>query len=176
MQPRRASSSVRAPLLRWRGFGCATLIGSVRAQSPPCRRTACRLRRVFARRVRPRPRCSCPRARSSSLSPKSASRPVKPAFFMIPSIPTRGCSGAGSSWLADDGDGREGVAALDDESVFGAKPKPRLTHEIGQNVDDLSAPELTERIALLRSEIGRLEKAIEARQVTRAAADSVFKI
>jgi uncharacterized small protein (DUF1192 family) len=94
---------------------------------------------------------------------------------MIPSIPTRGCSGAGSSWLAD-GDGREGVAALDDESVFGAKPKPRLTHEIGQNVDDLSAPELTERIALLRSEIGRLEKAIEARQVTRAAADSVFKI
>jgi uncharacterized small protein (DUF1192 family) len=95
---------------------------------------------------------------------------------MIPSIPTRGCSGAGSSWLADDGGGREGVAALDDESVFGAKPKPRLTHEIGQNVDDLSAPELTERIVLLRSEIGRLEKAIEARQVTRAAADSVFKI
>jgi len=40
----------------------------------------------------------------------------------------------------------------------------------------LSAPELAERIALLRSEIDRLEKAIEARQVTRAAADSVFKI
>ena len=55
-------------------------------------------------------------------------------------------------------------------------PKPRLAHEIGQNVDDLSAPELAERIALLRSEIGRLEKAIEARQATRAAADSVFKI
>jgi uncharacterized small protein (DUF1192 family) len=33
-----------------------------------------------------------------------------------------------------------------------------------------------ERIALLRSEIGRLEKAIEARQATRAAANSVFKI
>jgi uncharacterized small protein (DUF1192 family) len=95
---------------------------------------------------------------------------------MIQSIPTRGCSGAGSSWLAEDGDGREGVAALDDASVFGAKPKPRLTHEIGQNVDDLSGPELMERIALLRSEIGRLEEAIEARQATRAAADSVFKI
>jgi uncharacterized small protein (DUF1192 family) len=68
------------------------------------------------------------------------------------------------------------MAALDDESVFGAKPKPRLAHEIGQNVDDLSAPELAERIALLRSEIDRLEKAIDARQATRAAADSVFKV
>jgi uncharacterized small protein (DUF1192 family) len=66
--------------------------------------------------------------------------------------------------------------ALDDESVFGAKPKARVTHEMGQNIDDLSAPELTERIALLRSEIDRLEKAIEARQATRAAAASVFKI
>jgi uncharacterized small protein (DUF1192 family) len=69
------------------------------------------------------------------------------------------------------------MAALDDESIFGAKPKPTtLAHEIGQNIDDLSAPELKERIALMRSEIDRLEKAIEARQATRAAADSVFKI
>ncbi len=68
------------------------------------------------------------------------------------------------------------MAALDEESVFGAKRKPRLAHEIGQNIDDLSAPELAERIALLRSEIDRLEKGIQARQATRAAADSVFKI
>ena len=68
------------------------------------------------------------------------------------------------------------MAALDDESIFGAKPKPSLAHEIGQNVDDLSAPELAERIALLHSEIERLEKAIEARQATRAAADSAFKL
>ncbi|HEY1887386.1 MAG TPA: DUF1192 domain-containing protein [Roseiarcus sp.] len=68
------------------------------------------------------------------------------------------------------------MAALDDEAIFGAKPKPTLAHEIGQNIDDLSAPELRERIALLRSEIDRLEKAIEARQATRAAADSAFKI
>lgn len=68
------------------------------------------------------------------------------------------------------------MAAFDDESLFGAKPKPILAHEIGQNVDDLSALELMERIALLRSEIERLEKAIQARQATRAAADSVFKI
>jgi uncharacterized small protein (DUF1192 family) len=68
------------------------------------------------------------------------------------------------------------MAALDDEAGFGAKPKPPVAHEIGQNLDALSAPELAERIALLRAEIGRLEKAIEARQATRAAADSVFKI
>ena len=68
------------------------------------------------------------------------------------------------------------MAAFDDESGFGAKPKAPVAHEIGQNLDALSAPELAERIALLRSEIDRLEKAIEARQATRAAADSVFKV
>ena len=68
------------------------------------------------------------------------------------------------------------MPAFDDESLFGARPKPPLSHEIGQNIDDLSAPELSERIALLRSEIERLEKAIHARQSTRAAANSVFKI
>jgi uncharacterized small protein (DUF1192 family) len=68
------------------------------------------------------------------------------------------------------------MPAFDDESQFAAKPKPLLAHEIGQNIDDLSAPELRERIDLLRSEIERLEKAIKARQATRAAADSAFKI
>ena len=68
------------------------------------------------------------------------------------------------------------MAAFDDESLFGAKPKPTLAHEIGQNIDDLSAPELTERIGSLRAEIERLERAIEARQATRAAAHSAFKI
>ncbi len=68
------------------------------------------------------------------------------------------------------------MAAFDDDFGFGAKPKPPLAHEIGQNLDDLSAPELMERIGLLRSEIERLEKAIHAREATRAAASSVFKI
>jgi uncharacterized small protein (DUF1192 family) len=68
------------------------------------------------------------------------------------------------------------MAAFDDESGFGAKPKAPVAHEIGQNLDALSAPELSERIALLRSEIDRLEKAIEARQATRAAAASIFKL
>jgi uncharacterized small protein (DUF1192 family) len=68
------------------------------------------------------------------------------------------------------------MAAFDDDPVFAPKLKAPAAHEIGQNLDALSAPELAERIALLRSEIDRLEKAIAARQVTRAAADSVFKI
>jgi uncharacterized small protein (DUF1192 family) len=68
------------------------------------------------------------------------------------------------------------MAAFDDDPVFAPKPKAPVAHEIGQNIDDLSAPELAERIALLRSEIDRLEKAVEARQATRAAAASIFKI
>jgi uncharacterized small protein (DUF1192 family) len=68
------------------------------------------------------------------------------------------------------------MPSFDDDPVFAPKPKAFVAHEIGQNIDDLSAPELKERIALLRSEIDRLEKAIEARQATRAAAASVFKI
>ena len=68
------------------------------------------------------------------------------------------------------------MAAFEEESGLGKKRKPLLAHEIGQNVDDLSAPELEERIDLLRTEIARLEKAIEARQATRAAADAAFKI
>jgi uncharacterized small protein (DUF1192 family) len=67
------------------------------------------------------------------------------------------------------------MAAFDEESVFGPKRKPALAHEIGQNLDDLSAPELEERIGVLRDEIERLEKAIRAREATRAAAASAFK-
>lgn len=67
------------------------------------------------------------------------------------------------------------MAAFDGESPFGEKRKPADEHEIGQNLGDLSAAELMERIGLLRAEIERLERAIEARQATRAAADSAFK-
>lgn len=67
------------------------------------------------------------------------------------------------------------MAAFDDESPLGEKRKPILAHSIGQNLDDLSAPELRERIGVLQAEIKRLERAIDARQATRAAADSAFK-
>ena len=56
------------------------------------------------------------------------------------------------------------MAAFDDEPSLGEKRKPLLAHQIGQNLDDLSAPELKERIGLLRAEIERLERAIEARR------------
>jgi uncharacterized small protein (DUF1192 family) len=68
------------------------------------------------------------------------------------------------------------MSDFDEESVFGKKRKPPAAHEIGQNLDDLSAPELGERIALMRSEIARLEKEIEARQATRTTADALFKL
>jgi uncharacterized small protein (DUF1192 family) len=67
------------------------------------------------------------------------------------------------------------MAGFEDETPFGDRRKPLRAHEIGQNLDDLSAPELRERIGLLRAEIERLERAIDARQATRAAADSAFK-
>jgi uncharacterized small protein (DUF1192 family) len=68
------------------------------------------------------------------------------------------------------------MVEFDEESVFGAKRKAPAAHEIGQNLDDLSAPELAERIALLKTEIERLERAIEARQATHQAAHSAFRI
>jgi uncharacterized small protein (DUF1192 family) len=67
------------------------------------------------------------------------------------------------------------MAEFDEESVFGLKRKAPPVHEIGQNLDDLSAPELAERIGLLKAEIERLERAIEARKATRDAAGAVFK-
>ncbi len=67
------------------------------------------------------------------------------------------------------------MAELDEEQVFGRKPKAPPTHEIGQNVDDLSAGELAERIGLLKAEIARLEQAIQSRHATRAAAAAAFK-
>jgi uncharacterized small protein (DUF1192 family) len=68
------------------------------------------------------------------------------------------------------------MAVFDEESVFGQKRKPPAAHEIGQTLDDLSEPELVERIDLLKAEIARLEGAIEARRATRATAHSAFKV
>lgn len=66
------------------------------------------------------------------------------------------------------------LADLDEEAVFGRRPKAPTGHEIGQNLDALSAIELGERIDLLKAEIARLEQAIAARDATRAAADAAF--
>jgi uncharacterized small protein (DUF1192 family) len=66
------------------------------------------------------------------------------------------------------------MAGLDDDALNAKRPKP-LIHEIGQNIDDISAPELAERIAALRQEIERLERAIAAREATKDAAAAFFK-
>ncbi len=60
---------------------------------------------------------------------------------------------------------------FDDDQV----KKPR-GHEVGMNIDTMSVEELTDRIALLESEIERLKAAIAARQQTRSAADALFKL
>jgi uncharacterized small protein (DUF1192 family) len=55
------------------------------------------------------------------------------------------------------------------------KPRKKLTHEIGQDLSLLSVEELTERIALLTSEIERLQTAMAKKRASRDAADRFFK-
>ena len=55
------------------------------------------------------------------------------------------------------------------------RPRPKVTHEIGQDLALLSVQELEARIALLRGEIERLEADIARKRSTRAAADQFFK-
>jgi uncharacterized small protein (DUF1192 family) len=67
------------------------------------------------------------------------------------------------------------VAAFDEDQAFGKRPSAPPAHVLGQSLDELSAPELVERIATLKREIERLEAAIQAREITRQAASSFFK-
>ena len=67
-----------------------------------------------------------------------------------------------------------------DDDPFDLNPRPKPpsadpTHEIGQMLDALSVHELTERIALLRTEIDRLEAARAAKSAASSAADAVFR-
>jgi uncharacterized small protein (DUF1192 family) len=55
------------------------------------------------------------------------------------------------------------------------RPKKKLVHEIGQDLALLSIEELGERIALLTSEIERLEAMRTKKQASRSAADQFFK-
>ena len=63
-----------------------------------------------------------------------------------------------------------GMAIFDDERRKKAKP-----HEIGQDLALLSAGELSERIALLRGEIARLEAELAAKGATKTAAEALFR-
>ena len=55
------------------------------------------------------------------------------------------------------------------------RPRKKVTHEIGQDLSLLSVEELTERVALLKTEIGRLEEAAGKKRASRDAANSFFK-
>lgn len=55
------------------------------------------------------------------------------------------------------------------------RPRKKITHEIGQDLSLLSVEELTERVALLKTEIVRLEEAATKKRASRDAANSFFK-
>jgi uncharacterized small protein (DUF1192 family) len=55
------------------------------------------------------------------------------------------------------------------------RPKKKIVHEIGQDLALLSVAELNDRIALMKSEIARLEADIAGKQTSRSAADQFFK-
>jgi uncharacterized small protein (DUF1192 family) len=55
------------------------------------------------------------------------------------------------------------------------RPRKKVTHEIGQDLSLLSVEELNERIALLNSEIERLQTAATKKRASKTAADSFFK-
>ncbi len=67
------------------------------------------------------------------------------------------------------------MAVFDEMDPFGAPPKKKTVHDMGQPLDALSVDELAERVGLLREEILRLEADRDAKLASRAAADSVFK-
>ena len=55
------------------------------------------------------------------------------------------------------------------------KPRKKITHEIGQDLSLLSVEELAERIALMNSEIERLQAAQAKKRASKDAASSFFK-
>jgi len=63
------------------------------------------------------------------------------------------------------------MSMIDDDG----RPRKKPQHEIGQDLSLLSVEDLRERMALLASEIARLESAMNAKQASRQAADTFFR-
>jgi uncharacterized small protein (DUF1192 family) len=63
------------------------------------------------------------------------------------------------------------MAAIDDDD----RPKKKIVHEIGQDLTLMSVGELTERVAILKEEIARLEADLKTKQASKSAADLFFK-
>lgn len=55
------------------------------------------------------------------------------------------------------------------------RPRKKVTHEIGQDLSLLSVEELSERIALLTSEVERLQVAMTKKRASKDAANNFFK-
>ena len=55
------------------------------------------------------------------------------------------------------------------------KPRKKVTHEIGQDLSLLSVEELSQRIALMTSEIERLQGAMAKKRASKEAASGFFK-
>lgn len=56
------------------------------------------------------------------------------------------------------------------------RPKRAVSHTIGESLDTLSLDEIAERIALLRTEIERLEAARSGKKTALDRASSIFKL
>ena len=54
-------------------------------------------------------------------------------------------------------------------------PKKKITHDMGQELSLLSVAELSERVALLKEEIARLEAEMNRKRASKSAADIFFK-
>lgn len=68
------------------------------------------------------------------------------------------------------------TAMAHDDDPFGLQPRPKPpAHEIGQPLDALSVDEFDERIAILKDEIARLERARAAKAAANLAADAFFR-
>jgi uncharacterized small protein (DUF1192 family) len=55
------------------------------------------------------------------------------------------------------------------------RPRKKISHQIGQDLSLLSVEELTERIALLTTEVERLQADISKKRASKEAANSIFK-
>lgn len=56
------------------------------------------------------------------------------------------------------------------------RPRPKVSHEIGQDLSLLSVEELEARIVLLGDEIERLSRDRDKKKASRSAADAFFKL
>jgi uncharacterized small protein (DUF1192 family) len=66
-------------------------------------------------------------------------------------------------------------ATMDLEDLFPSKPDDPLVALAKQDLDPISMDELTERIALLKAEIARVEAHMNRVQTHRSAAEELFK-